>query len=877
MKPTGDVTHRPYDYIEMALVQAAMGMAFSIFNAFLLDLAGMQIDAGVVLAAALIELAAFDWFWVRGSPGIERASPVDALAFAGIVAVVTVYMILPAWPALLPPSHHYDSVHPVALANYIYQTESLPHDFTGTQPPYYPPGYPVGGAAMVALVSHWLGRVPIDTLHPLISFVLGLTAGLLYLMVRRMLRGLRFAIPLAILATLLLFTAWEYFPGSLNERYFFGQVFAQFFALVGFFHLMNYVRVPDTPTLIAILASLAAILFSHPSPLLAPTLALGLVLAERLRVNPRQAIVHGAIVAVGLGLVTWSYVLPRLAAWVGQTGYGEAVPFGVDSIGVMLPLLALVGFGLSLRARWRGRAWIGCMMLAAILAQPVALFFGQFILPSIGTYYFEKSIYLLIYPLALFAAIALAEAAEFVAAGLAGSQSVMLSTFAAFSVNSAKHLPARTPRPFAALGVILERAQSAALPAIIWGATALGALLILVLFPPRPFAPLTLSELDVARWAQHNLDTNNLGYVSPIREDAYWIQVAVFGFNPSTPSATSAYELGPMDYAEWRGNPGPPDYSIVRNTARLSIDPAVTVVYREDESAILLKPRVPPTLPPPREFTTDIHFGDMFDLVGYDLAPSSLLNAPLKATFYWRPLHWPSARVAMFVQVLDSLGQVVTRSENEMLQKRYPTQRWPIGSVVTDTWQVPLPADASAGDYTLEIAVFDQYSGRRLSVSGASHQPDEIELGPIRLSVPAPSDAELASAHPINARFANDISLLAYASATRGAGADRMLDVTLYWRSAAPVPDDYTVFVHLLDPTGRLVAQVDAPPQNGTRPTSTWQPDQVIKDPYHLKIPASLPSGAYTIEVGLYTPTDLKRLPVAGTDHVTLPQVFTLK
>ena len=454
-------------------------------------------------------------------------------------------------------------------------------------------------------------------------------------------------------------------------------------------------------------------------------------------------------------------------------------------------------------------------------------------------------------------------------------------------LSEAKHLPVNTPRPFASLtpalaggarGVTLERAQAPALPLMVWGMTVLGAALILFLFPGRPFAPLTKSELEVATWAQSHLDLNNLGYVSPIREDAYWIQVAVFGFSPSNPSATSAYELGPMDYAEWRGNPGPPDYAIVRNTTRLAIDPAVSVVHREDESAVLFKPRTAPTPAPPRQFMTDIQFGDMFDLTGYDLAPSNLLDDPLAVTLYWRPLHWPSARVATFVQALDSEGHVVARTQNEMLQKRYPTQRWPIGSVITDTWRVPLPADAAAGDYSLEIAVFDSYSGNRFPVRGAPDAAtDEIHLGPVHVSIPTPSDAELAAARPIHARFGQDISLLAYTSATRTVDAKSVLDLTLYWQSGAPVPDNYTVFVHLLDSSGRLVAQVDAPPQNGTLPTSVWKPGQIVKDPYHIMIPTGLRPGEYTIELGLYTPTDLKRLPVAGSDHVTLPQTFTLK
>ena len=90
MTPTRAEARRPYDLVDMALVQLATGMAFCIFNAFLLDLAGIRMNAWVVLVAALVELAAFDWFWVRGRMVLTQAPPVDALAFAAIVALVTI-------------------------------------------------------------------------------------------------------------------------------------------------------------------------------------------------------------------------------------------------------------------------------------------------------------------------------------------------------------------------------------------------------------------------------------------------------------------------------------------------------------------------------------------------------------------------------------------------------------------------------------------------------------------------------------------------------------------------------------------------------------------------------------------------------------------
>lgn len=92
--------------------------------------------------------------------------------------------------------------------------------------------------------------------------------------------------------------------------------------------------------------------------------------------------------------------------------------------------------------------------------------------------------------------------------------------------------------------------------------------------------------------------------------------------------------------------------------------------------------------------------------------------------------------------------------------------------------------------------------------------------------------------------------------------------LTLYWQSLAPVLDaDYTVFVHVLDAAGRIVAQADSQPRGGASPTSLWQENEVIADPYTF----DLPPGEYALAVGLYDAETGERLRAGTTDRVLLP------
>jgi hypothetical protein len=97
----------------------------------------------------------------------------------------------------------------------------------------------------------------------------------------------------------------------------------------------------------------------------------------------------------------------------------------------------------------------------------------------------------------------------------------------------------------------------------------------------------------------------------------------------------------------------------------------------------------------------------------------------------------------------------------------------------------------------------------------------------------------------------------------------RELDVELIWQGVAPIDDDFAVFVHLVGPDGRPVAQHDSRPANGAAPTRGWAPGETIVDRHRLLAPAAT-SGEYAIVVGLYRPPAGPRLPTDRGDSVTV-------
>jgi len=69
------------------------------------------------------------------------------------------------------------------------------------------------------------------------------------------------------------------------------------------------------------------------------------------------------------------------------------------------------------------------------------------------------------------------------------------------------------------------------------------------------------------------------------------------------------------------------------------------------------------------------------------------------------------------------------------------------------------------------------------------------------------------------------------------------------------------VFVHLVGEEGQPLAQGDGPPLDGDYPTGLWAYGDVIADPRAVALPDDLPSGHYTLLVGLYSLQTGERLP----------------
>jgi hypothetical protein len=91
------------------------------------------------------------------------------------------------------------------------------------------------------------------------------------------------------------------------------------------------------------------------------------------------------------------------------------------------------------------------------------------------------------------------------------------------------------------------------------------------------------------------------------------------------------------------------------------------------------------------------------------------------------------------------------------------------------------------------------------------------------------------------------------------AQAGAALDLTLMWYASSRQVRDWVVFVHLIDREGKVVAGADSQPRGGAFPTSQWHSGDWVEDRHQIPLPGDLAEGRYTLQMGLYDPSQDSR------------------
>ena len=217
--------------------------------------------------------------------------------------------------------------------------------------------------------------------------------------------------------------------------------------------------------------------------------------------------------------------------------------------------------------------------------------------------------------------------------------------------------------------------------------------------------------------------------------------------------------------------------------------------------------------------------------------------------------------------------------EKAVVRDTYPPQlheftgSWLRGESRVIWIDLPTAADIPDGLYRLAFELYDYRSGERIRLRrSAGDESTRVEVAALRLLSPP-----RAPRTELRAQLGDGIAIAGFdLEDVDAASQPDDIQVTLHWQVSTVPNRDYTVFIHLYDRAGKLIAQHDGPPLAGRLPTSSWRAGDAISDRHALKLGGIKP-GEYRLVVGLYDPATGQRLRTVDGDGSLELRRFTLK
>lgn len=235
----------------------------------------------------------------------------------------------------------------------------------------------------------------------------------------------------------------------------------------------------------------------------------------------------------------------------------------------------------------------------------------------------------------------------------------------------------------------------------------------------------------------------------------------------------------------------------------------------------------------------------------------------VRAAFLWRVEGQSTAPFTPTLALLADDGSSAAEFSLAPLVPWFPLVEWRSGEVWRSQHRLTLPAILPSGTYTwtLQVARSSNYPTARLTVAV-----------PPRTFTPPPVGQEVGT-HLGDVATLIGFTLNPATCPFCDLRPAAPLTVTLVWRAETTASASYHVFLHLLGPDGRIVAQSDGIPANWTRPTTGWLPGEYIVDPRVLTLPPDALSGTYTLQTGLYLPGDGRLITPDGLDVIRLTEI----
>jgi len=242
-------------------------------------------------------------------------------------------------------------------------------------------------------------------------------------------------------------------------------------------------------------------------------------------------------------------------------------------------------------------------------------------------------------------------------------------------------------------------------------------------------------------------------------------------------------------------------------------------------------------------------FDTLVTLLGYELSTDKAMPGdPIDIDLYWEVLAEPPGNYLLFIHLTNEEGAIIAQRDTHPGLGTFQSSQWEPGQRFVDTVRVYLPETTYApAAASLSLGLYDP-EAYRLAITSPDGSPlgDSISLGELKIVSRTGSYPNAQSQN-----FNDEIGLIGYEYDLHEASPGETMKVDLYWEALADGASDYIVQVQLLDDSGRIWAESDDRPAEGSSPTDAWSAGQIIRDTHLVVITKDTPDGTYVIDIAL--------------------------
>lgn len=195
-----------------------------------------------------------------------------------------------------------------------------------------------------------------------------------------------------------------------------------------------------------------------------------------------------------------------------------------------------------------------------------------------------------------------------------------------------------------------------------------------------------------------------------------------------------------------------------------------------------------------------------------------------------------------------------------------PTSSWEQGQIIEDQITI-LPRATLNGPTLAFIEVSLKDGDRHLPVSFNDQIVNNAIAKQVILQPDEPLIPNQASLLEESVNFGGLFDLVGLSNEEM----EGSLEVTLWWKAKDITDEDYTVFIHILNDQGELLAQSDRMPNQGLSPTHIWNSDDIVSDKHYISVEQG--SGTLLL-VGVYDPNTGIRLQASQGDKTLQDNVY---